>query len=220
MRTEALMARLVSALADRPARSRREVYGSPPARRLPEDNSPLSILQTLLSALADDTRVDLSTWRVLPEPEHRITEAPSLARGRRAGYSAWVTFDSGSDDIVDSRSPETRWQAARSLIPRSWQEGTRIVAAIAASLALIVGVLEGGRYVSSLATGPDRAALPGPAPFAFQGQGFATCSAPSVAVMADWLASPYRAVFVYIGGAEVGCPWGNLSRSWVRDVEA
>ena len=44
--------------------------------------------------------------------------------------------------------------------------------------------------------------------------GFDTCTAPSLAAMKAWKAK-YSAVAVYIGGAEMGCSYGNLSRSWV-----
>ncbi|MGH2480481.1 MAG: glycoside hydrolase domain-containing protein, partial [Ktedonobacteraceae bacterium] len=55
-------------------------------------------------------------------------------------------------------------------------------------------------------------------PGVFSGKGFDACTAPSTSHMSAWLKSPYRAVGIYIGGANRACGDGNLSRSWVRTV--
>ncbi|GHO88852.1 hypothetical protein KSZ_68580 [Dictyobacter formicarum] len=52
----------------------------------------------------------------------------------------------------------------------------------------------------------------------YQGQGFDTCAAPSTGAMSAWLSSPYRAIGIYIGGANRACGDGNLSSSWVDTV--
>ena len=54
----------------------------------------------------------------------------------------------------------------------------------------------------------------------FTGAGFDTCSAPSLATLGAWLASPYRAVGIYVGGVNRACPDGNLSASWVAGATA
>jgi hypothetical protein len=51
-----------------------------------------------------------------------------------------------------------------------------------------------------------------------KGLGFDACTAPSRPAMSAWLASPYRSVGVYIGGANRGCSQPNLTSSWVRKV--
>ena len=48
------------------------------------------------------------------------------------------------------------------------------------------------------------------------GVGFDTCTAPSSDVMQAWLASPYRAIGIYIGGADRACSQPNLTSAWVR----
>ncbi len=48
----------------------------------------------------------------------------------------------------------------------------------------------------------------------FSGLGFDACSAPSPAQMADWMASPYRAIGVYVGGVNMACAQPNLSSAW------
>ena len=52
------------------------------------------------------------------------------------------------------------------------------------------------------------------------GLGFDTCTAPSVATMGAWLASPYRVAGTYLGGANWACTYGNFSASWVSQVAA
>lgn len=51
----------------------------------------------------------------------------------------------------------------------------------------------------------------------YVGLGFDTCTAPSGGAMQAWLAqSPYRAVGIYIGGADRACSQPNLTAAWVR----
>ena len=51
----------------------------------------------------------------------------------------------------------------------------------------------------------------------YRGLGFDACAAPSAAYMSAWLRqSPYRAVGVYIGGADEACAQPNLTAGWLR----
>jgi hypothetical protein len=52
---------------------------------------------------------------------------------------------------------------------------------------------------------------------AYTGLGFDACAAPSKSAMSAWGASPYRAIGVYIGGANRGCSQPNLTASWVNE---
>jgi hypothetical protein len=54
----------------------------------------------------------------------------------------------------------------------------------------------------------------------YTGLGFDACSAPSTTTLAAWLASPYRAVGVYIGGINRACSQPNLTSTWVASVLA
>jgi hypothetical protein len=54
----------------------------------------------------------------------------------------------------------------------------------------------------------------------FTGYGFDACSAPSLATLAAWQASPYRSLGIYIGGANRACTQSNLSQPWVANVVA
>ncbi len=53
----------------------------------------------------------------------------------------------------------------------------------------------------------------------YGGEGFDACAAPSLTTMNDWLASPYRALGVYVGGAARACAQPNLTPSWVTSSE-
>ncbi len=54
-------------------------------------------------------------------------------------------------------------------------------------------------------------------PVTHVGKGFDACTAPSESAMNAWLASPYRAVGVYIGGLNRACDQPNLTATWVQD---
>jgi hypothetical protein len=54
----------------------------------------------------------------------------------------------------------------------------------------------------------------------YDGLGFDACSAPSATAMSNWLASPFRAIGVYIGGPEMACAQTNLSATWVSTEAA
>jgi glycoside hydrolase-like protein len=49
----------------------------------------------------------------------------------------------------------------------------------------------------------------------YTGLGFDACTTPSSAQMSAWGSSPYRALGVYIGGANMACSQPNLSATWV-----
>jgi hypothetical protein len=55
---------------------------------------------------------------------------------------------------------------------------------------------------------------------AYTGLGFDACTAPSKRSMSAWGGSPYRAIGVYIGGANRGCSQPNLTASWVAEQTA
>jgi len=55
----------------------------------------------------------------------------------------------------------------------------------------------------------------------FRGRGFDACTAPSKAYMRAWRRhSPYRAIGIYIGGADRACGQRNLSARWLRTEAA
>src|ERR1035438_7579445 len=52
------------------------------------------------------------------------------------------------------------------------------------------------------------------------GLGIDACTAPSVATMTDWLASPYRVIGTYLGGVNWACSYGNFTSTWASEVAA
>ncbi|MHB8059648.1 MAG: glycoside hydrolase domain-containing protein [Gaiellaceae bacterium] len=82
-------------------------------------------------------------------------------------------------------------------------------------LAVVAAVL----FATSAAGSASNAAAP-PSPSYFTGYGFDACTAPSLEKMDAWLASPYRAVGIYLGGQNRACADGNLKPAWVNTVRA
>jgi glycoside hydrolase-like protein len=54
----------------------------------------------------------------------------------------------------------------------------------------------------------------------FTGYAFDACHAPSTATLQAWQASPYRALGIYIGGANRACNQPNLTPQWVQQTTA
>lgn len=50
----------------------------------------------------------------------------------------------------------------------------------------------------------------------YTGPGFDACSTPSESTMSAWGRSPYRAIGIYIGGANSACAQPNLNTSWMN----
>lgn len=86
--------------------------------------------------------------------------------------------------------------------------------AVGARQAILVDPSAGAdRAAASAASVPRALASAGGS--VFTGLGFDACSAPSSKTMAAWEDSPYRAIGVYIGGANRACSQPNLTASWV-----
>ncbi len=74
--------------------------------------------------------------------------------------------------------------------------------------------------VPALAIVMSTPAPPARAASVFTGLGFDTCAAPDAPSMQAWLSSPYRAIGIYVGGANRACGDGNLSAGWVNAVQS
>ena len=75
-------------------------------------------------------------------------------------------------------------------------------------------------FARSHATTPPTPVAPATPGETYTGLGFDACSTPSPTTMADWGASPYRAIGLYIGGANMACSQPNLSATWVSAESA
>jgi hypothetical protein len=80
---------------------------------------------------------------------------------------------------------------------------------------LVEGPAAAAARASAIPRAPRRVATTS-AGGVFTGLGFDACSTPSSRSMAAWGGSPYRAVGVYIGGANRACSQPNLTSSWVQ----
>jgi hypothetical protein len=105
----------------------------------------------------------------------------------------------------------------------------RAVMAMVVSGYAVCGVAVGGHHPDALALKTATAARPRPADRlaataapARQDRamaGFDTCHTPSLRTMQVWRAR-FSAAGIYIGGENVACAYGHLSRSWVQTVKA
>jgi len=102
-----------------------------------------------------------------------------------------------------------------------------VITAQSPAQAVTAGHLDGAASRAALARGDSprspRMRQPMPAPplptavASYRGFGFDACTAPSRSAMRAWRRrSPYRAIGIYIGGADRACAQPNLSQSWVR----
>ncbi|MEV0153387.1 glycoside hydrolase domain-containing protein [Micromonospora sp. NPDC050686] len=112
--------------------------------------------------------------------------------------------------------------------------GRRLIPALLAgvvSLAAVTGLTPaaeatttaagaGGTAADASMTAAAAAGTAGPQPGTYTGVGFDACTAPSSAAMRAWLASPYRAVGIYFGGANRACAQPNLTAAWVTEQQA
>ncbi len=85
-------------------------------------------------------------------------------------------------------------------------------------LGLVLAVAT-GLLVITAAGSATRAARQA-SPSYYTGYGFDACTAPSLKAMNAWLASPYRAIGIYLGGSNRACADGNLTPAWVNTVRA
>ncbi len=165
-------------------------------------------------------------------PAHAIgrTEAilvtPLAAHGAGAGASAGPALPrvaSPNAQPRDGSSTELAIPSAGVTVTATWHTDPALVARAL-----------GDRSVAETATATARAAR---APRAhasqtrphttrragdpvYTGLGFDACSTPSSSTMAAWGASPYRAIGIYIGGANEACSQPNLNPTWVEQESA
>jgi hypothetical protein len=92
--------------------------------------------------------------------------------------------------------------------------------ALARRIQATIRIGPAARPVSAAALLPASPVRPAPAQGLFQGPGFDTCAAPSESALNSWLASPFRAVGIYIGGINRACAQANLTDSWTSAAQA
>ena len=94
---------------------------------------------------------------------------------------------------------------------RRWRQRTLLmaVAAGASTLALLTAVAPAQAQPATTASYPAWSSAT-----RYVGAAFDTCTAPPLASLQAWSASPYRAVGVYVGGVNRTCGQPELTRAW------
>ncbi len=122
------------------------------------------------------------------------------------------------------------WRVARGAPPRAakrvamrWPTAARALASVVARARTSTGVVAAATALALvLAAGgsaaPDGASAGKAA--AFTGFAFDSCNAPSTSALTAWLGSPYRALGIYIGGSNRGCPNPQLTSDWAASAVA
>lgn len=101
-----------------------------------------------------------------------------------------------------------------------FRRGFAVVVLMLGSVAL---ALSSGIVVAPRASADPASVLRYPTPASanhWRGAAFETCTAPSLAAMTAWTASPYRAIGVYVAGVSRTCKQPNLTAQWVAAVSA
>jgi uncharacterized protein YraI len=108
--------------------------------------------------------------------------------------------------------------------PSRWRRLAKVRRGTAASAAIVfaVGVLALGSTISPALANPATSAryAAGASATVYTGRAFDTCTAPPLATVTAWNASPYRALGVYIGGIDRHCSQPELTAAWVSAVSS
>src|SRR6476620_1477903 len=151
------------------------------------------------------------------------TGSDRVARTKVARFTAqdvqveatWASRESTVDDVLATAATSSTTISTTSPSTRAGTAAASSTSGITTSTT--TGTTSTARTTSTLAAATPAAAS---GPRVFTGMGFDSCAAPSLATMQSWLASPYRAAGIYIGGSMRACPDGNLSASWVSQVSS
>jgi hypothetical protein len=155
-------------------------------------------------------------------PGTAVLRAPSAALPSAAALPSVTAAAGSADHVLRLAVP-----SAGVLVTASYADSQAPARAILASARLT-------RPAAAAAAGPAAtpvasvtpAILPpvrpaAPAPLVRKvgrGLGFDTCTVPSTDTMSSWLASPYRIIGTYLGGANWACGYGNFNQDWVSTV--
>jgi hypothetical protein len=130
------------------------------------------------------------------------------------GPGVQVTATYGSDEAqIQSILAGARMTATSSPTATAASNSTPTSASAAATTSVAAQAAASGAS-SSGAKMPELSLQQG------HGLGIDACTAPSVATMTDWLASPYRVIGTYLGGANWACGYGNFTSAWASQVAA
>ncbi|MBV8955715.1 MAG: DUF1906 domain-containing protein [Solirubrobacterales bacterium] len=186
--------------------NRHAVYLGTPSREQRCPAHAVGRTETILVApVASAARAGATTVAALPAADGR-----SSAELRLGGVEVTATWGRSAGTVAQVLGAG-RLAAARRAAEDAAAASARSAAASAQS--------------NSPSSGPSAsAARAGPRAHASTaiatGLGFDPCATPSAATMSAWLASPYRSIGVYVGGADMACSQPNLTAGWVRQQTA
>jgi Domain of unknown function (DUF1906) len=159
-------------------------------------------------------------------PAHAIgrTEAiliqPATAHGQRAIARSAAAASGTRFPRLEGSAATFAQRPAGVVVTATWSRHPGVVARAVHRGSLTARAIAhaGSASVRPTVAG-DRAAKPPArahtAATSFSGLGFDSCSTPSPAAMSAWSSSPYRAIGIYIGGANAACAQPNLTSTWV-----
>jgi glycoside hydrolase-like protein len=138
-------------------------------------------------------------------------DCPSRVIGRTEAVLVEPVAGTGASSTTDnSISQQLTVSATGVRVTATYDRDPGLVRGIVASAGLATN--------GSSAMSPRVTAAPAAistAATSYSGTGFDACAAPSASTMNAWLSSPYRAIGIYIGGAQRGCAQPNLTSAWV-----
>lgn len=140
----------------------------------------------------------------------------STAAAARAGGSMARVNDTQHHVVITATWNRNRGTIRRALNLRSLRPATRATNGHAPAPGKVKVRIR--PHAISRTTSVTAPATPGAV---YTGLGFDACQAPSATQLAAWgLSSPYAAVGIYIGGADIACSQPNLNASWVSAESA
>jgi hypothetical protein len=110
---------------------------------------------------------------------------------------------------------EAEVQLGRAVVTATWLRHRDVVARALGHHKLPLGAGDTTSAPAARAQTAVRANAAAVSGGVYKGLGFDPCSAPSTSQMSAWHSSPYHAIGVYIGGANMGCSQPALTPSWV-----
>ncbi|HUA06777.1 MAG TPA: DUF1906 domain-containing protein [Solirubrobacteraceae bacterium] len=145
-----------------------------------------------------------------------ILVAPLVAHGAGAGAATGPALPR----IASANAQPRQGSSTELVVPK---HGVTVTATWHADPAVVERAL-GVRSLTATTAGAAAARKPRAVHRAgdpvYTGLGFDACSTPSASTMSAWGASPYRAIGIYIGGANEACSQPNLSATWVEQESA
>ena len=145
-----------------------------------------------------------------------ILVAPLAAHGAGAGAAAGPALPR----VADTNAQARQGSSTELAIPRSGIVVTATWHADPGVVARALGVHSLTATTAGAAAARKPRAVRRAGDPVYTGLGFDACSTPSSSTMSAWGASPYRAIGVYIGGANEACSQPNLSPTWVEQESA